>query len=485
MIKKFFLALLAVFCLASGAYACTTIMVGRDVSVDGSHFIGRTVDTPTLCVAKLEHVPPSISQKPVTYIDKTVGLEIVLPRVSYECFAIPTSVTILEGNASATALHDFWWESIINEKRVGISATESINTRAEALKLDPFVESGLREGNIARLVIPYVNSAREGVERLGKLVEDYGMMAAESVIFIDDNEIWYMEIYTGHHFAAQRLPEDCCACIGNDAMLGFYDKGDKKNWIASKGIVQFAINAGIYTEIDGQFHLALSFATPQRDYSQLRVWAGRRHFAPSTAGDYDVNTHYEIFFKPEKKISMLDAFELSRDRHEGTPYATDDDGNNTRPIAIDRTAQAHFLQYKDGGFAPIMWSCYSAPEFSIYFPVIGIPTEISPHFAYYKHEYNPNSYMWKLFEIANLATADRKTFSPLVRSKFSTIEKFFVDSIDLLEYCYESEGANATLKYVTDIAEQAVDELKVQILQEFTRKRIDDTITLGVDRVDQ
>ena len=93
--------------------------------------------------------------------------------------------------------------------------------------------------------------------------------------------------------------------------------------------------------------------------------------------------------------------------------------------------------------------------------------------------------MWKLFEIANLATADRKTFSPLVRSKFSAIEKLFVDSIDLLEYCYESEGANATLKYVTDIAEQAVDELKVQILQEFTRKRIDDTITLGVDRVDQ
>ena len=481
MIKKFFLALLAVFCLASGAYACTTIMVGRDVSVDGSHFIGRTVDAPSLCVAKLLHIPASVSPNSVTYLDKSVDLMVKLPRKSYECFAIPTSVTILEGNTSAKALHDFWWESVINDKRVGFSATETITSNAEVCRLDPFVKSGLREASIPRLVIPYVNSAREGVEWLGKLIEKHGIVAAEAVVFIDDNEIWYMEIYTGHHYAAQRMPEDSCACIANDAMLGFYDKNDKENWIASPDIIEFAKKAGSYVELDGKFHLALSYGTKLSDDSQLRVWAGRRYFAPVSAGEYDPDKHYDIFFKPEKQISLLDAFELTRDRHENTPQATDKTGNNTRPIGIDRVAQSHFIQFRKKEFAPVQWACFAAPEFSVYFPVLGIPDKISPYFTYYRHKYDPNSFMWKLLEIANLASTDRKTYSRLVREKFSDLEKKFVDLLDPMEYVLQAEGANAVLSYVEQEAETVVNEVKASILELFTRKRIESTKFLGND----
>ena len=479
----FFVTCLLLLCFAKVASACTTVIVGRKASADGSHFVGRTTDSPTFCMTKLTHLPATKSEKLVAYLDKTVNCEFELPRVGYECIALPISQTISEGNASDEALRDFWWESVINEKRVGISATETTNTRQEALQNDPFVKSGVREGNIPLLVIPYINSAREGVERLGKLVEDYGMMAAEAVIFIDDNEIWYMEIYTGHHYAAQRLPEDCCACIGNDDMLGFYDENDKENWIASAGIVEYAKKSGIYTELDGKFHLALSFGTPKRDYSQLRAWAGRRHFAPSIAGEYDANRQYEIFFKPEKKITLLDAFELTRDRHNGTPQATDKPGNNTRPIAIDRTSQSHFLQYRNTSLAPIMWSCYSAPEFSTYFPVLGIPNKIPTHFDYYKHEYDPNSYMWKLFEIADLATVDRQTYSSLVRDKFSALEKHFVASLASLDDDFKAHGANDLLLRVTEKVEAEVNKVRTELLETYTKKRIEDTRYLGVDQV--
>ena len=482
MTKRFFLALLVLVYLASGANACTTIMVGRDASLDGSHFIGRTVDTPSLCVAKLEHVPRNISQKPVNYIDKTVNLEVVLPSESYECFAIPTSVTILEGNASATALHDFWWESVINNKRVGFSATETITANEKVCRLDPFVKSGLREGNIPRLVIPYVTSAREGVVRLAKLVEKYGVVAAEAVIFIDDNEIWYMEIYTGHHYAAQRMPEDCCACIANNAMLGFYDKNDKENWIASPDIIEFAKKARAYAELDGKFHLALSYGVKLSDDSQLRVWAGRRHFTPSSAGEYDANKHYEIFFTPEKKISLLDAFELTRDRHEGTPQATDKTGN-TRPISIDRIAQSHFIQFRQSNSSPIQWACFAAPEFSVYFPILGIPNKISPHFTYYRHKYNSNSFMWKLLEIANLAATDRKAYSMLVRERFSDLEKQFVYLLDPMEAVLKAEGANTILSYVTGEVEQVADEVMARLQEIYTQKRIEATKFLGNDLI--
>ncbi|MDO4218991.1 MAG: C69 family dipeptidase [Synergistaceae bacterium] len=471
------------FVYSKSSFACTTIMVGRMASTDGSHFVGRTDDSGHFVIPRLQHIPAYYTKERVVYHDNTVNLDITLPSTGLECFAIPTNYTIHENNPSEAALRDFWWESAVNEKRVGISATETINSNDNVQSNDPFVKSGLREGNIPRLVIPYISSAKEGVLRLARLVEEYGMMSAEAVIFIDEKEIWYMEMYTGHRYAAQKLPEDCCACIPNDAMLGFYDKNDKENWIASDDIVEFAKKAGTYQELDGKFHLALSYGTPKRDYSQLRVWAGRRHFTPSVAGKYDVKRQYEIFFKPEKKISILDAFELTRDRHEGTPQATDRPGNNTRPIGIDRSAQAHFIQFRKKSIVPILWASLAAPEFSVYFPVLGLPNKIDKKFTLNSLDYNPNAFAWKLYEIADLATQDRSLYSGMIRDRFSALEKEFVASLDVLEKKYSSQGADAVLVDVTQETEEAVDEVKAKILLEFTKKRIENTASLGKDHV--
>ena len=483
MTKNLLIACLLTACLAKVSFACTTIIVGRQVSKDGSHFVGRTVDAPTFCVAKLQYIPAYKAKAPITYCDTTAKLELTLPSTGYACFAVPRNQTVCNGNTSEIALQDFFWESVINEKRVGISATETISTNKKVLAKDPFVKSGLHEGSIPRLVIPYISSAREGVLRLAKLVEEHGMASAEAVIFIDDNEIWYMELYTGHRYAAQRIPENCCACIPNDAMLGFYDKNDTKNWIASKDIIEFAKTSGAYQELDGKFHLALSYGTAKRDYSQLRIWAGRRRFAPSTAGIYDVNRQYEICFKPDKKISLIDAFELSRDRLEGTPQATDKGGNNTRPIGIDRSAQAHFIQFRRNDSSPILWASLAAPEFSVYFPILGMPNEISQNFTYYSLNYNPNAFVWKLYEIANLATTNRKIYSRLVRDKFGALEREFVKSLDSFEYVLNAQDANALLAYVTQESERKANEVKTQILEKYTKKRIDDTKFLGRDQI--
>ena len=57
-------------------------------------------------------------------------------------------------------------------------------------------------------------AAREGVERLGALVEQHGISEESAVVFADDNETWYMEIYSGHQWAAIRFPDDSYAVIG-------------------------------------------------------------------------------------------------------------------------------------------------------------------------------------------------------------------------------------------------------------------------------
>ena len=45
------------------------------------------------------------------------------------------------------------------------------------------------------------------------------------MVFADDKEMWYMERYTGHQWAAIRFPEDRYAVVANDGMLSTVQVG--------------------------------------------------------------------------------------------------------------------------------------------------------------------------------------------------------------------------------------------------------------------
>lgn len=67
-----------------------------------------------------------------------------------------------------------------------MTATETITSNPRVLGADPMVvyqpaedgkaevPGGIGEEDIVVLVLPYINSAREGVKRLGSLLEQYG-----------------------------------------------------------------------------------------------------------------------------------------------------------------------------------------------------------------------------------------------------------------------------------------------------------------------
>ena len=55
------------------------------------------------------------------------------------------------------------------------------------------VPGGIGEEDIVVLVLPYINSAREGVKRLGSLLEQYGTYEKNGIAFQDANEIWWLE----------------------------------------------------------------------------------------------------------------------------------------------------------------------------------------------------------------------------------------------------------------------------------------------------
>ena len=132
-----------------------------------------------------------------------------------------------------------------------MSATESIFSSDAILKFDPLVETGVAENAVFNVVLPYVRTAREGVERLGMLIEKHGIAEGFGIGFVDNKEIWYLETACGHRWLACRMPKDKYFVTGNQSRFRDYDPLDSENYMASNDLLEFAENCGLSTQRKG------------------------------------------------------------------------------------------------------------------------------------------------------------------------------------------------------------------------------------------
>jgi dipeptidase len=168
--------------------ACTTILVGKNASNDRSTMIART-DDGHFDVKKLIVVNPD--KQPRKYKSVISHVEIQLPDNPMRYTACP----------SVDRKNGIWAATGINAANVGMTATETITSNPRVLAADPLVEyheargrakavpGGIGEEDIVVLVLPYIHSAREGVERLGELLERYGTYESNGIAFNDEDEI--------------------------------------------------------------------------------------------------------------------------------------------------------------------------------------------------------------------------------------------------------------------------------------------------------
>src|SRR5574344_1365370 len=165
---------------------CTSIIVGKEQMNDGSRVISRSMDWDAMNVINLEK-----------YDDTQFGPKTFTAKDSEFCCDLPEER--LGYNATPGYLFPGEWGSAgFNSLGIGMSSTESIFSSAKALDADPLVANGLAENSVFNLVLPYIHSAREGVERLGSLIEQYGSAEGFGIQFIDDREVWYLENACGH-----------------------------------------------------------------------------------------------------------------------------------------------------------------------------------------------------------------------------------------------------------------------------------------------
>ena len=182
-------------------------------------------------------VPPQ--EHPAVYRSVLSHVEVELPGSPMRMTAMPNAV---EGKG-------IWAAGGVNEAGVGMTATETITSNPRVLGADPLVEyipakdgqpevpGGIGEEDIVYLVLPYIHTAREGVLRLGKLLEKYGTYEMNGIAFQDVHEIWWLETIGGHHWIAKRVPDDAYVVMPNQLGIDQFDLEDalgaKKNHLCS------------------------------------------------------------------------------------------------------------------------------------------------------------------------------------------------------------------------------------------------------------
>ena len=136
--------------------ACTSVMVGKKASLNGSTFIARNEDRLVAIYPKRFLIQPAVSGRKEVYKSTYNKLEVPLPESGYRYSSTP-NVTMEDGINE---------EDGFNEKGVGESATESVYANERVLACDPYNKNGLAEDSMTTLVLPFINSAREGIQWL-------------------------------------------------------------------------------------------------------------------------------------------------------------------------------------------------------------------------------------------------------------------------------------------------------------------------------
>ncbi|KRL13137.1 pepD2 protein [Schleiferilactobacillus perolens DSM 12744] len=434
--------------------ACTSILVGKKASLDGSTMIARNDDTFLPLTPQRFFMAPAVHGKPGRILKSWLNdFQAELPADSYRYNAVPNVDYKHKG---------YYDESGINEKNVAMSCTESTYGNERSLAFDPLnTKDGLDEDCMQTMVLPYIDSARDGVRYLGQLIAKFGSAAGNSVLFSDHDEVWYMEIVTGHHWVAQRIPDDCYAVAANEVAIQAVDFTKTDDFMWSDGIQDFVEQHHLNPDFDtwNFRHIFGTFDEKDRHYNTPRVWYIESRLNPELVQEPE-SGELPFILKPAKKISTDDIEYLLGSHYNETPYdpfghGSDADRLRYRPVGLNRTQNSHILQLRNDvpkAYAAIMHLCLGYPTFSPYVPFYTNANDTAPTYSETPMTHDYKSAYWLY-----------KSLSFLVESHYS---KFVQKDRDYLK-----EGRRRKRELIAQIDAQAADLAPDADLTEFLTRQ--------------
>ncbi|MGY3735801.1 C69 family dipeptidase [Lactococcus taiwanensis] len=406
--------------------SCTTVLVGRKASIDGSTMIARNDDGhEALDPQRFVVVHPD--EQPRHYKAVLSGLELDLPDNPLRYTSTPNAV-LAEG---------IWPAAGINSENVAMSATETITTNPRILGLDPYVADGMGEEDLVTLVLPYVKTAREGVERLGELLATYGTYEPNGIAFADHKEVWWLETIGGHHWAAVRIPDDAYVVAPNRMNIDDF-KFNSEGYLCSSDLKNLIDENYLNPDLEGYEtpynlrHIFGSSSIKDSVYNNPRTWYGQNFLG--TVSEDPQNQELPFICEATRKITVEDVKFVLSSHFENTSYDpygttnTPEERKLFRPIGINRNHSVHILQVRNHvpkELAGVQWLAFGANTFN---HVVPFYTAISDTPACYrdaKGEYDPTNMYWLSATTAVLGDSNYDLFVDLRNTfELNTMAKF-------------------------------------------------------------
>ncbi len=292
------------------AQACTSLLVTKGASADGSVIITYTCDG---------EFHPHLRYYPAANYEPGEWLEIRHwdGKLHGKIKQVPHTYAVV---------------GMMNEHQLAISETTA-SGRQELVN----PEGMMHYWDLMRLALKRAKTAREAITVMTDLAAEHGYRSeGESISIADTTEAWILEIFgpgpggQGAIWVARKVPDGYISAHANKARIGEFPLDDPENCLYSENAISFAIEKSYYDPKSGEpfrFCEAYCPATPQSQrYADGRVWSFFRRVAPSQkfSPDYfravEGAEPYPLWIKPDRKLSLADVLALMRDHYEGTDF---------------------------------------------------------------------------------------------------------------------------------------------------------------------
>jgi dipeptidase len=446
-----------------GPEMCTSLLVGKNATVDGSVICTQSADCGN-CDARLEYVPAAVYQSGEMRIVKGWNIYDLLgkkgsPAVrSGPSFKIPQ---VKQTSAYVAATFPF-----MNEHQVAIGEATLVGVRSE-LAPSKNSDAKIRITDLSRIALERAMTAREAIEIMASLMEEHGFNAwtpdwmnlapggfdacGEYFAVADKDEVWCFEFLPigpnwkkssgepGVCWCAMRIPDNMFAVNANESIIGEIDLSDKNNFMASSNVKSLAIKHGWWDPKSGDpFRWDLAYSGKKA--KSIRTWSALNMVAPSQKLQPNVDG-YPNPIKPDKKLSILDIRKIHGDRLIGTefdqtkglaagpfgcpnwPFGTPGQARAVATMSSDTIVINQCREWLPAPIGGVMWVGFGGGDINLYVPFYAGITRL------------PQAY---------------KTG---VRTQFDWNSAFWV---------YELVGSWAQLNYVNMIKEIKAEQLRIE-----------------------
>lgn len=248
------LLLLMATTLAPQSMASFGYYVGKNLTADGSVLLGGTGEEPSShwleIVPRQQHEEGSTITVGATERARLPARLSEIPQVAetfryitmnYSSYAgFPAPLTNGGLNEHQVAVRDIWSPS-----------------RPELVDMTPEDQTGPQYSDLARIAVERARTAREAVEIIGSLIDEYGYTTygGNSHLIADPDEGWVVLQFAGGKglWAAERLgPDDIRANYPGYIQEFPVDFADNPDYMGSPNLIDFAIEQGWYDPNGGE-----------------------------------------------------------------------------------------------------------------------------------------------------------------------------------------------------------------------------------------